>query len=472
MAGVLRARLSRRIAFWIFLNFLVVEAIVLVPSVLRQAERLSEQLRAVTNGKVEWLLATGVGSSTAALLTGVKQLQDPAMLQGIEGAALYRQSSGALLGAFGQPPRLSSAEALRSGARGRWFPLLGTYDAVWTSSSLGGDHLLVIRHDAAGLREGLLGYILNICLIVLGIAAFLTLITMLVMHRLVIGRILDLRDHLREAGLALGAGGVIEPARHLMPAGRDDEVGDVEQAFNQSVLRTSAEMGRRQEAERSAQCERDRAEGLLLNILPAPIAEQMKQGQLTIAETHPQVSVLFADIVGFTELSGRLSCHALVDLLNRVFTAFDQLSDRHGVEKIKTIGDNYMVVGGLPTPTPGQTEAIAAMALDMRRVIAAVSTPFGEPLRLRIGIHAGPVVAGVIGTHKFIYDLWGETVNIASRMESSGLPGRIQVSTPVCDQLRGSYVLEARGLVPIKGVGPMATFWLEGPRDPAPPSGG
>ncbi len=458
-----RSRLSRRVAFWIFLNFLVVEAVVLIPSVLRQAGRLGDQLAAVTNAKVEWLVANDQAGSSSDLLDAVRRLQGPTMVRAIEGAALYRDSTGELLGRFGMAPEFSPAGAGLEGATGRWFPLSGAYDAAWGPASLRGDHRLVIRHADDSVLEGLRGYILNITLIVLGIAAFLTLITMLVIHRLVIGPILALRDRLDRAGEALGQGGSPDPEHVLLPPGRQDEVGEVEAAFNQSFLRTSAEMQRRVAAERSAQIERDRADSLLLNILPAPIAEEMKRGRQTIAESHEDVSVLFADIVSFTELSSQLSCHALVDLLNRVFTAFDQLSDDHRLEKIKTIGDNYMVVGGVPSSSSHHAEAIAAMALDMQAWVAGFRSPEVGRLSLRIGIHSGPVVAGVIGSRKFIYDLWGDTVNIASRMESHGLPGRIHVSETMAQRLQDRYRLEERGQLPIKGVGAMTTYWLNHP---------
>jgi len=457
---MVRARLSRRIAFWIFLNFLVVEGVVLVPSMLRQSDRLGEQLREVTNAKLEWLVANGQAGSSEELLDAVRGLQGPAMLKAIEGAALYRESTAELLGGFGAMPQLSATMAKRDGAAGRWYALSNAYDAAWGGASLPGDQLLVIRHDADSIRAGLRSYVLNIALIVLGIAAFLTLITMQVIHRLVVGRILALRDRLVLVGMAFADGGGSDPERFLLPPGRPDEVGEVEEAFNHSFLRTSAEIERRVAAERSAQAERDRAEHLLLNILPAPIADQMKQGRQTIAETHADVSVLFADIVGFTELSARLSCHALVNLLNQVFTAFDRLCERHGLEKIKTIGDNYMVVGGVPAPCEHHADSIAAMALDMRAWIRSFRVPEVGLLDLRIGIHSGPVVAGVIGSKKFVYDLWGETVNIASRLESHGLSGRIQVSSALARRLQGRFRLEERGPVALRGLGVMTTYWL------------
>jgi class 3 adenylate cyclase len=178
--------------------------------------------------------------------------------------------------------------------------------------------------------------------------------------------------------------------------------------------------------------------------------------------------VLFADIVGFTPFSAKMTPRDLVHLLNEVFSAFDALARRHGLEKIKTIGDAYMVVGGLPAPRTDHAAAVAAMALDMRDAIGAR----GEGLVLRIGLHTGPVVAGVIGTSKFTYDLWGDTVNTASRMESHGVPGRIHVSDELRAALGEGWRLEERGVIEVKGKGPMRTHWLSGrgPSTCSPPS--
>jgi urea transport system substrate-binding protein len=201
-------------------------------------------------------------------------------------------------------------------------------------------------------------------------------------------------------------------------------------------------------------------EELLLNILPAPIAERLKRAESTIADNFADVTVLFADLVNFTEISSQIPPTRLVDLLNKIFSEFDQLAENHGLEKIKTIGDAYMVVGGLPTTRPDHAEAIAEMALDMQHKITRFKGPNGEPFRLRIGINTGPVIAGVIGTKKFTYDLWGDTVNLASRMESHGVAGRIQVTAATYERLKDKYLFEPRGLTHIKGKGEMITYWL------------
>ncbi|MEO0409383.1 MAG: adenylate/guanylate cyclase domain-containing protein [Cyanobacteria bacterium P01_A01_bin.135] len=206
--------------------------------------------------------------------------------------------------------------------------------------------------------------------------------------------------------------------------------------------------------------EKNRSEDLLLNILPQAIAEKLKRDNGTIADSFAEATVLFADIVGFTQISADLPPQEVVGLLNRVFSEFDQLADKHNLEKIKTIGDAYMVVGGIPNVSHNHVEAVADMALDMRRAIAEVSQE-GQPLRMRIGINTGPVVAGVIGRKRFVYDLWGDAVNIASRMESHGEPGGIQVTEAVWERLRDRYHLEERGLIAIKGKGLMRTYWLK-----------
>jgi len=202
----------------------------------------------------------------------------------------------------------------------------------------------------------------------------------------------------------------------------------------------------------------------LLNVLPAPVAERLKQQEGIIADRIPDVSVLFADIVGFTEWSDRRLPEGVVEVLNRLFTAFDELADAWGLEKIKTIGDAYMVAGGLTGDQPDHAAALARMAFAMQQESRRRRASAGFALDLRIGIAVGPVVAGVIGRRKFAYDIWGDTVNMASRMESTGIAGAIQVSGAVYDRLRTDFCFEQRDLVMVKGKGEVTTYLLLGER--------
>jgi class 3 adenylate cyclase len=208
--------------------------------------------------------------------------------------------------------------------------------------------------------------------------------------------------------------------------------------------------------------EQERSEQLLLNVLPAPIAARLKQTEGVIADGYPEVTVLFADIVDFTRRSERLAPEQVVQALNDLFSVFDQHARQRGLEKIKTVGDAYMVVGGLPDPRPDHAQAVAEMAMAMREEVARRSDPGGQPLAVRIGIDTGPVVAGVIGTSKFSYDLWGDTVNTASRMESQGVAGCIQVTARTYERLKDGYRFERRGPIPVKGKGEIITYFLVG----------
>ena len=210
----------------------------------------------------------------------------------------------------------------------------------------------------------------------------------------------------------------------------------------------------------------ERVEALLLNVLPGDIAERLQSDPNSIADHFDEASILFADVVDFTPLSSRLDARAVVGLLDRLFTSFEELVDRHNVEKIKTIGDCYMAAAGVPRERPDHAHALAGLALEMRECAKrCLPEGDGHDLQLRIGISSGPVVAGVIGRRRFLYDLWGDTVNMASRMESHGAPDEIQITRTTWELLDDHFVTEPIGLVDVKGKGKIETWRLVGPRD-------
>jgi guanylate cyclase len=211
--------------------------------------------------------------------------------------------------------------------------------------------------------------------------------------------------------------------------------------------------------------EQAKAESLLLNILPQSIADRLKAEPRTIADQFSSASILFADVVDFTPLSEGLSPTELVGMLDRLFSHFDELAERHELEKIKTIGDCYMVAAGVPSPRPDHARALALMALDMQAAMRSLDGEVGQlGLELRVGINSGPVVAGVIGRKRFLYDLWGDAVNTASRMESHGTKGRIQITRATKELLEDEFVYEPRGTIPIKGKGEIEVWYLVGPQ--------
>ena len=235
----------------------------------------------------------------------------------------------------------------------------------------------------------------------------------------------------------------------------------LQQYFVRARERALAELARQH---RALELEQEKSERLLLNVLPEPVAARLKEQEGVIADNFDDVTVLFADIVGFTPLAERMPAAELVALLDRVFASWDELAAESGAEKIKTIGDAYMVAAGVPVARDDHAEAVAALALAMIPAVERCTPDGGAPLEVRIGIATGPVVAGVIGRSKFIYDLWGDTVNTASRMESHAVPGSIQVTEPTYERLRERFVLRRRGTIEVKGKAAMPSYLLIRPR--------
>ena len=255
--------------------------------------------------------------------------------------------------------------------------------------------------------------------------------------------------------------------RVLASKGQMPLLADLQQVISRQSARLQAqneqlqrEIHERRHAEEALRIEQQKSEKLLLNILPKAIVDQLKQFQGSLAERFESATILFADIVNFTPMAVQVRPLELVNLLNQIFSEFDRLAELHGLEKIKTIGDAYMVAGGLPVPTRDHAEAVMEMAIAMQSAIQHYTRLEGEPIQLRIGINTGDVVAGVIGIRKFSYDLWGDAVNVASRMESQGLPGKIQVTETTYEHLKKKYRFTPAGEVLIKGRGTMKTYYL------------
>ncbi|MEL6554247.1 MAG: adenylate/guanylate cyclase domain-containing protein [Cyanobacteria bacterium J06621_11] len=334
------------------------------------------------------------------------------------------------------------------------------YDVAWPSDDPNTRYMLAIRHDATAVKQGMQRYIIGVACLVLIISAFVTLVTLLVLQQIVIRPLLLLRDDLSSVGDAITQGytPLFESLRNIP----ENELGEVSTAFRDMFERIHQEIRDRTQAEANLRLEQAKADQLLRNILPEAIATRLKDNlsnRGAIAERFETATVLFADIVKFTELAAEIGPTQLVCQLNDIFSAFDAIAERHGLEKIKTIGDAYMVVGGVPSPQANHAKAVIDMAIEMMNF--AQNYPLGnKQLCLRIGINTGPVVAGVIGTKKFSYDLWGDTVNVASRMESHGIVNRIQVSEDTYHQLKEIYSFEDRGYLPIKGRGEMRAFLL------------
>jgi adenylate cyclase len=259
--------------------------------------------------------------------------------------------------------------------------------------------------------------------------------------------------------------------RAVSSGGANQLLTDLQRALRRQAEQLQAqndqlhqEMQEREQAQQALRLEQQKSEQLLLNILPKAIVDKLKQLQGSLAERFDDVTILFADIVNFTPLAAQISPLDLVNWLNQIFSEFDRLADRYHLEKIKTIGDAYMVVGGLPLPSPDHAESVMEMALAMQTAAERIARSDGQDFQLRIGINTGAVVAGVIGIKKFSYDLWGDAVNIASRMEAQGHPGKIQITEETYRRVKHLYRFEPVGRVLVKGRGYLNTYHYAGRR--------
>ncbi|MEM8502077.1 MAG: adenylate/guanylate cyclase domain-containing protein [Cyanobacteria bacterium P01_D01_bin.1] len=477
----LQSRLSRQVTIWVFLSIVVIEGIVFVPSYFRRRVEALRALETISQEVLNSTKAEIVNAMPEQQILSQIQLKEGSLIKGV---ALH-DANGQLVDSVGEPPAFGAdvfakpapatpswvSMAIRSDttmpAVRRMNPKGDRYDIAWPNEGEQLPYQLAIRHDATIVQREMRRYALGVMGLVIIISAFVTIMTLLVVQRIIIRPLLLLRDDLSMAGEALAQGDSPNFASLQRPS--PNELGEVAVVFQTMFNRIKQEICDRQEAESDLRSEQEKTNQLLLNILPAAIATQLKENQAqakqgkAIAQRFETATVLFADIVKFTELAADTEPTVLVQQLNDIFSAFDAIAQRHRLEKIKTIGDAYMVVGGVPSVQPNHAEAMVEMAIEMMQFARSYSleTPTGtHHLRLRIGINTGPVVAGVIGIQKFSYDLWGDTVNIASRMESHGIVDRIQVSEDTYLHLKDIYLFEDRGYLPIKGRGEMRAFLL------------
>lgn len=458
--GLLRSRLSRRIVSWVFFSIIVIEGIIFVPSYHR---RYREELRELEELSSEVLFTAKVnammGGNRETLLQKIQENLKPNSV--ILGAILC-MPDGVIIDSFGDVSAIECGDIPLGEPVRQLTQSSQIYDVAWPRDSFDNQYVLVVRHDAGGVQREMGQYALAIVGLVIIISAFVTLVTIVMLERILIVPILHLRDDLQHAGYAVSQGQ--QPNFHTRSMNRQDELGEVSQAFCEMFERVHREIEERKQAEAALKVEQEKSEKLLLNILPIKIANQLKMKAGAIASRFEEVTILFADIVNFTELSASVPPSHLVSLLNDIFSAFDCIAEQLGLEKIKTIGDAYMVVGGLPNPREDHAEAILTMAIQMMAKIRDFRRIDDSPFQLRIGINTGPVVAGVIGIKKFSYDLWGDAVNIASRMESQGIVDRIQISEKTYQQVKHKYEFEDRGYIPVKGRGHMRTYLYRGQR--------
>ncbi|MTJ47245.1 adenylate/guanylate cyclase domain-containing protein [Dolichospermum sp. UHCC 0259] len=455
--NLFQAKLSRYIVTWVFTSIVVIEIAILIPSYFRRQDELLSNLENVSTevfSSLVYLIQQGADSQEILKITSQKLKPNSVIL----GGAIY-QANGKLVGTFGEKPTISHIHLVKDKIIRVQSKNSTRYDVAWPASMFAGKYILIIRHNSTAVKNELFAFSLRIAGLIFIISVFVTLTTILTLGVTVIRPILQLRDDLVIAGEAI-TNDSDDPVFSTMSKKRQDEMGEVILAFYQMFARVRQEIRERQQVEIRLRNEQEKSESLLLNILPAEIAHQLKQQQSAIANRFDEVTILFADLVNFTELATQISPIELVNSLNHIFSSFDRLAQIYGLEKIKTIGDAYMVVGGLPNPHPNHAVAIAKMALDMQQEITKFKTSTGQPFQIRIGINTGSVVAGVIGLKKFSYDLWGDAVNLASRMESHGIPGKIHVSEVTYLLIKDEFQLEERGIIKIKGRGELTTYFL------------
>ena len=465
LSSLMNSRLSRRIVLSVFLSIVTIEVVILIPSYYRREQELLKQLETLSE---EVLTATKSivmehQNPEQGLIKATQGLNPDSV---ILGGILYNRD-GQAVGMFGQDlPTIPVSELWSQDIVRRRTQSEQRYDVAWPSHLFSGRYVLVVRHDASQVPVQMIAYAARIMGLVILISAFVTLVTMLVLEKILITPILRLRDDLHAAAAAVSQSQ--DPNFYTLSLNRTDELGEVAAAFGQMFFQIQREIRERQQMETALRSEKEKSERLLLNVLPAAIATKLKERPGIIASRANDATILFADIVDFTGLAAKMPPSELVYQLNLIFSVFDALADSYGLEKIKTIGDAYMVVGGLPTPRSDHAEAILEMAIEMQRMIGHFKRQDGEPFQIRIGINTGPVVAGVIGRKKFSYDLWGDAVNVASRMESHGLADQIQVTEATYERLKHKYVFEERGPIWVKGRGEMRSFLWVGCHDDNP----
>ena len=463
MLSLARSPLARKVTWWVFWSLVVVEVVIFIPSYQNRKQEYLDRLAAVSK---ELLLATRqeamTGEDVKALFAEFSRQLNSASV--VEGGALYKRTTGERVSAFGEVPPLFALPSTAQTPIGVLNSTEHRYDVASLSVgfTINDQYVIVVRHDASGLAADLQGYGLRVAGLVVLIAAVVTGTTLVVVGQLVIRPVLQLRRDFLRVGEAVtqaypAAIGITLETQAIQ---QQDEMGDVVRSFQDLFQRTCSAIQARSQTEAALREAQLKSEQLLLNILPATIAERLKQSQRAIAENFEQVTILFVDLVNFTCLSTQMPASDLVCLLNEIFSRFDALVEHYGLEKIKTIGDAYMVVGGVPTPHPDAAGAMVNLALEVRSALADFNQSRHSNLQVRIGINTGPVVAGVIGTKKFTYDLWGDAVNIASRMESHGIPGKIQVSAATYALVGDRFPFEYRGTIEVKGRGTIETYLL------------